>query len=224
MTKQTSRGGTPEIIAVGAEAVLARYEFLGRPAIYKVRVRKSYRDPRLDERLRRERTFTESRIMNKLRSEGLPVPALYLVDPKGEYLVMEFVEGELLKDMIGKGMDFHRVVRELGRVTARMHRLGIVHGDLTTSNVIVRGGRPYLIDFGLARFSDDLEDIGVDVHLFQRAVESTHYEVKDEVMSEFLTGYGEVVGEERVREVIEKVREIRLRGRYVEERRRKRGS
>jgi len=223
LTRQTSRGGTPEIIAVGAEAVLAKYEFLGRPAIYKVRVKKPYRDPRLDERLRRERTFTESRIMNRLRTEGLPVPALYLVDPKGEYLVMEFIEGELLKNMIVERREFRHIVRELGRVVARMHELGVVHGDLTTSNVIVRGGRPYLIDFGLARFSDELEDIGVDIHLFLRAVESTHYELKDEIMKEFLKGYGEVVGEDRVKEVMDKVHEIRLRGRYVEERRKRRG-
>ncbi len=223
MTKPTYRGETPKIIALGAEAALIKHTFLGMPAVYKVRLPKPYRDPKLDLRLRSERTVTEAKIIHDLRLAGLPVPALYYVSLSEGLIVMEYVEGDLLRDLINRRVSgYADLVRELGKVIALMHGLGVVHGDITTSNVVVREGTPYVIDFGLAKYSSELEDIGVDVHLFIRAVESTHYDVMEEVITAFFEGYASIAGEERVKEIKEKVREIRLRGRYVEERRQKR--
>jgi len=224
LTKPTYRGETPKVIALGAEAALIKYTFLGMPAVYKVRLPKPYRDPKLDLKLRSERTATEAKIIHDLRLAGLPVPALYYVSLDEGLIVMEYVEGSLLRDLISqRAGKYADLVWELGKVVALMHGLGVVHGDITTSNVVVREKTPYLIDFGLSKYSNELEDIGVDIHLFIRAVESTHYDVMEEVITAFFKGYASIAGEDRVKEIKEKVREIRLRGRYVEERRQKRG-
>ncbi len=220
MTKQMFRGETLEVVKVGAEAVLIKGYFIDIKAIYKVRLPKPYMDPRLSKLLIRERTAVEAKVIHDLKVAGVPVPTLLYVSIDDGLIVMEYIEGELLKNIIGSKESLNWV-RKLGRYVAVMHRLGITHGDLTTSNVIIKKGRPYIIDFGLSRFSNDLEDKGVDIHLFLRALESTHYELKDKVFQEFMKGYREVAGDLETGKVLRRMHEIRLRGRYVEERRRK---
>ncbi|MFN3267849.1 MAG: Kae1-associated kinase Bud32, partial [Zestosphaera sp.] len=77
----------------------------------------------------------------------------------------------------------------------------------------------YLVDFGLARYSRRLEDLATDLHLFIMSVESTHYGLKELLLRNFVRGYARVLGREFVDSLLLKVREIRMRGRYVEERR-----
>ncbi|MCD6340455.1 MAG: Kae1-associated kinase Bud32 [Desulfurococcales archaeon] len=226
--KLTSRGFSMEfeVLAVGAEAVLMKGYFLGIEAVYKVRIPKPYRDHRLDLRLRRERTLTEAKLMVTAKRAGVNVPYILLIEPDAGVIIMEYLKGSLLKNILNTLPDpvMHKILKLVGAMVGRLHGGGIVHGDLTTSNIIIHRdtGEPYLIDFGLAKVSDDIEDRGVDIHLFLRSLESTHYVIKDKAYSYFLEGYGEVVGQEELNKVIDKVREIRLRGRYVEERKRKR--
>jgi TP53 regulating kinase-like protein len=106
--------------------------------------------------------------------------------------------------------------REIGRQIGKLHRAGIVHGDLTTSNMILREGRVHLIDFGLADFDSTLEARGVDLHLLKRAMESTHYTWFEEGFKAVLEGYAEVLGEKARKEIEEKIEEIESRGRYRE--------
>ncbi len=216
--------GSPELIALGAEAVLVKACYEGMPSMYKVRVRKPYRDHGLDTMLIRSRSETEAKILAELRLKGLNVPALYYVDLSEGLIIMEFVEGPLLRDLIYRGSEkIIKYLEELGELVAGMHDAGIVHGDITTSNVIIGVDGVYLIDFGLAKYSRRLEDLATDIHLFIRSVESTHYSSKEALLRHFMRGYAKVKGKDFTDSLLIKVKEIRMRGRYVEERRVRRG-
>ena len=216
--------GSLEVIYRGAEATLYKGVYAGIPAVFKIRHPKKYRHPLLDERIRRVRTLREARSLMDAREAGVPVPAVLLVEPEDALLIMEHVEGISLREQLGtiRGAEMSRIFRVLGRIAARLHRAGLIHGDFTTSNVLVtKSGKPVLIDFGLSTRSQRLEDMGVDVHVLLRSIESTIPEAAGEAYKAFLEGYRGEAGQRAAEEIAEKVREIRLRGRYVEERRRK---
>jgi TP53 regulating kinase-like protein len=108
------------------------------------------------------------------------------------------------------------VARALGNCVARLHSADLYHGDLVPSNVIVQSGRPYLIDFGLSGHSQDVEEHATDYHLLDRSLRSGFPDLADVFMEAFRSGYEEVAGSVRTKEVLERVEEIRARGRYVE--------
>ncbi len=212
--------GPLKLVALGAEAALYRTCFEGLDALVKIRLPKPYRDSRLDKALRVKRTELEGKIIAELRLKGLNVPALYYVSLDRALLIMEFIEGFTLRDIVFKeGIQATKYFRDWGVFTALMHEAGIVHGDLTTSNVIVKNDEIYVIDFGLAKYSSKVEDRATDIHLMIRAIESTHYAIKEALLRAFSEGYKEVLGDQTFKELLEKVKEIRMRGRYVEERR-----
>jgi Mn2+-dependent serine/threonine protein kinase len=106
-----------------------------------------------------------------------------------------------------------------GTEIGKIHRAGVAHGDVTTSNMILsKDGSVYIVDLGLAKHIEDIEDMAVDIHLLIRVLESSHYLVKDELFKCFISGYREIVGDDLTRKILDKVSEIRMRGRYVEER------
>ncbi len=206
------------LLARGAESEIRLGGFLGAKAVYKLRVRKEYMDPRLDSRLRRTRTVREARVIAVLNRGGVPSPRLYMVLPSAGLIVMEYVEGPRLKEALGELVSPGEAGRLAGEILGRVHRLGIVHGDPTTSNYIVRGGGLVLIDYGLSEFSSDVEDRAVDVHLFKRSLEATHAGLSADVLEGFYEGYVGALGDAG-QAVLERAREIELRGRYIEERR-----
>lgn len=213
---------TLKLISRGAEAYLYKSSLLDTPVIIKYRIPKAYRDPLLDKRIRSQRTILEAKIIGTLRLKGLPVPAVLFVDPDRAILVLEYIDGVLLKHVISHDIDKSlKIFREVGLYVGLIHSNKIVHGDLTTSNIIIRkdDGRPYIIDFGLATYSDDIEDRGVDLHLLLRSLESTHPMYVNRLFKEFIKGYSNVMGKEYTNTLLNKVKEIRMRGRYVEERR-----
>ncbi|AFN03267.1 Kae1-associated kinase Bud32 [Pyrococcus furiosus DSM 3638] len=213
-----------KLIKQGAEAKIYLADFselyydLPIKVIVKERVSKRYRIPEIDIKLRKERTIREARILHRAKKAGVNVPYVFEVDTKNMIIVMEFIEGERLKELLEKLPIEERleICKEIGRVIGKLHEAGIVHGDLTTSNMIMRDGKIYLIDFGLAEFDDTLEAQGVDLHLLRRAMESTHYSWVEEGFKAVLRGYEEVRGKEKRREIEEKIKEIELRGRYRE--------
>ena len=212
--------GSPELIALGAEAALIKACYEGMASIYKIRFRKPYRDPSLDALLIKNRSETEAKILAELRLRGLNVPALYYVDVSRGLIIMEFIEGLLLRDLIRLNSEsISKYLEDLGELVANIHDAGVVHGDITTSNVIVRNGEVYLIDFGLAKYSRRLENLATDLHLFIRSIESTHYGLKELLLKHFVRGYARIRGKEITESLLLKVKEIRMRGRYVEERR-----
>ncbi|HEY7589272.1 MAG TPA: KEOPS complex kinase/ATPase Bud32 [Thermoplasmata archaeon] len=198
----------------GAEAEIRRTEFLGRPAVEKHRVPKAYRLPELDEDLRRARIRMEVRLMAEARSAGVAVPVLYDVNFLDNKILMEFIDGPTVKDVLEEGgSKSHEVAKEIGRHAARLHRAGIVHGDLTTSNMILREGRIVMIDFSLGAKDEQTEARGVDLHLLREALTSAHRNAAA-YYRDVLAGYREVLGSQ-ANAVIRKVQEIESRGRYT---------
>ncbi|MFQ6013503.1 MAG: KEOPS complex kinase/ATPase Bud32 [Thermoplasmata archaeon] len=187
-------------------------EWRGRPAVEKRRVPKAYRHPALDEELRRARLRTEARLFGEARRLGVPVPILYDVDTVENRLVMEYVAGPLLKEALEGGREETAALcRRMGRVIGRLHAGDLIHGDLTTSNMILRDGRIVLVDFGMGERSAELEAKGVDFHLFQEALRSAHSEGPD-FLPWVMEGYRETCP--TADEVVAKAKEIERRGRY----------
>jgi Kae1-associated kinase Bud32 len=202
------------LIKRGAEAELRRTEFLGRPAVDKTRVPKSYRLPELDDGLRRSRIRTEARLMVEARAAGVSVPILYDIDLGEAKIVMEYIAGPTLKEVLDRGGPGSLpVAREMGRVVGRLHRAGIVHGDLTTSNMLWRDGRIVMIDFSLGGRDRGREARGVDLHLLREGLVSVHARATV-YYREVVRGYREVMGRE-ADGVIATVKEIESRGRYT---------
>ena len=205
------------LIAKGAEAdILLDPDWNGIKAIIKRRGEKLYRVPELDAAIRRSRTIREASIIHRAKEAGVPTPLIYGVDPDGAQIVMEYVEGEKVRDVVDKvdSEERIRLFEEIGRKAGLLHGAGIAHGDLTTSNMISCGGRVVFIDFGLAEMSDEVESRGVDLNLMYRMLMSTHYEHTEELFTAFKAGYGETLDE--AREALERMDEISRRGRYVE--------
>ena len=198
----------------GAEAELRRVEFLGRSAVEKHRAPQAYRLAVLDEELRRTRIRMESRLMSEARAAGVSVPVIYDVNLVDNKIVMEFVDGPTLKEVLDRGGEPARVAsREIGRIAGRLHKAGIIHGDLTTSNMILRDGQIVLIDFSLGGKGETAEERGVDLHLLREALTSAHRNATA-YYREVLAGYRETMGA-ATRGSIAKVKEIEERGRYT---------
>jgi len=202
-TGTSGRGtdGATETMARGAEAVVG----MGLNTVRKTRVSKPYRHPSLDSRLVTERTRAEARLISEARRAGVPTPIIS--DITGDTIVMERITGEKLRDCLS---DDH--LRDVGRLTGRLHQAGLIHGDLTTCNLIVRNGRCHLIDFGLGYTSAELEARGVDIHVLFQVLESTAPD-QPGLRQAFIEGYSESFP--GAGEVIEREHEIDLRGRYL---------
>jgi N6-L-threonylcarbamoyladenine synthase/protein kinase Bud32 len=178
---------------------------LGKDSVEKRRCSKGYRVRSLDSRLIAERTRAEARIISMARRGGVPTPILK--DVTWDTLVMERVEGPLLKEVLTA-----ENVREAGRMVGKLHSAGIIHGDLTTSNIILRDGTCVLIDFGLSLISSEIETRGVDVHVFFQTLKSTTGEYRS-LREAFIEGYAaEFPGSA---EVLSREKEIEHRGRYL---------
>lgn len=188
-------------IGRGAEAVITLEEGVVR----KQRLPKSYRIPVLDERIRQERTIREARITSDARRHGVLTPII--CDISRFELKMEHIQGDKLKDVISPQLS-----RKVGEVVGRLHKGGIIHGDLTTSNMILVHGKICLIDFGLAFYERSIESQGVDVHVYFQTLMSTH-DQPEELIEAFKAGYIQIYPEGKA--VLERVKEIKARGRYL---------
>jgi len=210
------------LIKKGAEANLYLENWHGKKVIIKERIPKKYRLPVLDERIRTYRTVHEPQLMHEAKKAGVPTPTIYMVDLAKKSIIMEYVEGKQVKKILNQLSAKERIelCRKIGILIGRLHKNGIIHGDLTTSNMILTpNGKIYFVDFGLGEFSKELEARGVDLHLMKRVLQSTHYLFAEESFDAVLGGYAEAVGEVEAKKVLEKIREIELRGRYIAERR-----
>ena len=208
----------------GAESVIYEGYFAGIHAIFKKRLSKSYRDKELDYKINSYRTKLEARLIYLALRNDINAPAILMVDPYEYLIVMEYIEGKPVKDIIGKqGTNLKKIGEMIGEIAGKLHKAGISHGDFTTNNLIFSEaeGEIFVIDFGLAKTSNDIEDFATDVHVFMRSLESVHHNFKDEILKGFEIGYSKFMNFD---EIMKKVKEIRMRGRYVEERRSKRSN
>lgn len=207
------------LIQQGAEARVYRSDFFGRPTIIKQRFVKSYRVPSLDQKLTHRRMNQEVRSMARCRKNGIRAPAVYYLDMKERSIYMEdIVEGISLKEFIrsvnrSTGTEtLSGLMQNIGKILAKMHDCDVVHGDLTTSNMIYFPEKQELtlIDFGLSSVSALAEDKGVDLYVLERAFLSTHPNT-EELFQELLQSYCEA--SKGAKGVIAKLDEVRMRGR-----------
>ncbi len=206
------------LIAKGAEADLwLDPDWNGRRVLIKRRGEKRYRHPELDRAIRRYRTIHEADIIHRAKEAGVPTPVIYQVDPEGATIVMEYVDGVKVREIVQRlsGDERRRLFRLIGVQAGRLHRAGIIHGDLTTSNMIRARDSVVFVDFGLGEVSSEAEKRGVDLHLMRRMLTSTHFSHADELFKAFEEGYRSAMGGE-ADEALRRMREIERRGRYVE--------
>ncbi len=203
----------------GAEASILLEEWHDRQVILKTRLPKSYRVDRLDSSIRLTRTSHEAHLLHDSKRAGVPTPTVYQVDATTCTIVMEYVNGPRLKEALPRmdRPDLRRTCALVGSLVGRLHSGGIVHGDLTTSNMILRdGAKLYFIDFGLSDYSSELEARGIDLLLMSRAFKSTHFALHSRAFEAVVDGYRQVTGRNETELVLRKMREIEKRGRYSE--------
>ena len=206
------------LIAKGAEAdLLLDPDWNGRKVLLKRRGIKKYRHPQIDNDIRRYRTLHEADLIHRAKEAGVPTPLIYQLDPDDATIVMEYIDGEKVRDAVSKLSlaENCALFRLIGEESGSLHRAALIHGDLTTSNMIKSGNRIVFIDFGLGEISKEVEKRGVDFNLMVRMLASTHYTIMDSLLESFKEGYRTTMGPE-AEEVFQRADEIRRRGRYID--------
>ncbi|MCL5976344.1 MAG: Kae1-associated serine/threonine protein kinase [Candidatus Parvarchaeota archaeon] len=193
-------------LAVGSEAII--YEENG--TIIKRRVKKSYRIREIDEKLRKSRSKAEFNVMQFLYKGGLNVPKPLKYNEGKKEIWMEKIEGIRLAEKFSVND-----AKEVGIAVAEMHNLGVIHGDLTTANIIRKDKKLYIIDFGLSYHSSKDEDFASDIFLFKNALKSKHNELYKEAYSYFLHGYKSKIRKE-FKGIDTHLKDIEERRRYNE--------
>lgn len=176
------------------------------------------------------------------------VPGIRMVDAAEGILVLEWIEGQSVRYLLGGGAEGEEemdeaedeaqdlelggieedslseygvapdaVMRMIGSEIAKMHRADVIHGDLTTSNMLLRRPNPpkglqlVLIDFGLAYTSALVEDKAVDLYVLERAFASTH-PASESLFASVLKAYEERMGRDW-KAISRRLDDVRLRGR-----------
>jgi len=208
-----------ELLAKGAEANIYPDHYLGEEVLVKKRVVKGYRTKEIDDYLRKKRTKNEAKLMAEAKRCGVVTPLVYDVDLKEYSITMEKVQGLEVKKIFSSEdpLDLNQIrsiSRTIGENVARLHDCGLIHGDLTTSNLILGedGKSVVFIDFGLGKVSDLVEDKGVDLLVFKKAINGIHHDISQECFDHILKGYESAQDN---REVVAKIEEIEGRGRYT---------
>jgi len=196
------------ILGEGAEAIV---EKINSNVVKKTRTQKKYRLPQLDIHLRKIRTRSEAKILQNLQKNNVLAPILKNSDDKKMIVEMEFIEGDKLRDVFG-AKNLKQISMQLGITLANMHNLDIIHSDLTTSNIIFNNKtkKIFLIDFGLAYFSNRTEDKAVDLHLLKQALDSYHYKIADSAFNTIISAYMKGVKD---KEVVARLTVVERRGR-----------
>ncbi|HLN51437.1 MAG: KEOPS complex kinase/ATPase Bud32 [Thermoplasmata archaeon] len=211
---------TGRTVSRGAEASLKAVDWWGFPALLKERETKAYRPKALDDRLRRDRTRTEVRLLVDARRLGVRTPIIYDVDLPRHRIILEELPGSTLKQILeDPAIDPTRVVRavqSLGESLGRLHAGGISHGDLTSSNVIFPDGpegSPAFLDLSMGSRNPGVEELGIDLHLVEEDLKALSARAVALVRA-FYEGYtvGNPGGAKDVRA---RARQIRGRVRYA---------
>ncbi|KAJ2499324.1 serine/threonine-protein kinase bud32 [Coemansia sp. RSA 1972] len=201
------------LIRQGAEARVYKTTVGDRVAIAKQRFSKGYRHPDLDQKLTRGRMNQEARSLKRCWENGIRVPEVIRVDKDSATLFIEFVDGPTLKEWILAGCDEEQeksMMAAAGQVLHRMHACNIIHGDLTTSNMIMDSeGELVLIDFGLSQISPSAEDKAVDLYVLERAFISTHPD-SERLFAGVLEAYNR---DDAACSVLRRLEDVRMRGR-----------
>ena len=202
-----------KLINRGAEADVYSTIWDKKKAILKIRKTKSYRNSLLDQKIRKQRTSRESQIISQVKSFGISTPLIYFMDINKCSILMQYIDGKIVRDL--KGNDIVKVCSEIGKIVGIMHKHGVMHGDLTTSNFILDKKKLFLIDFGLASRTEKPDDHAVDLRLFKEILNSAHAEVMEKSWKNFQKGYSKAVGMKYSKKILNLVAVIESRGRYA---------
>jgi TP53 regulating kinase-like protein len=197
-----------QIIKKGAEADIFLVDWYKDKAISKLRTSKRYRHKVLDNIIRGRRTIHEANMLHAAKTTGIKTPFIYFLDPKRAEIIMEYIHGKNVKDIISK-----EIGKEIGKYVSILHNNNMIHGDLTTSNFIVDGNNLYLIDFGLSFYSERIEDMATDIRVIKEILSSAHIHIFEETYQNFLDGYSESTIY-NFSKILNIVKEIERRGRY----------
>ncbi|MEM5801775.1 MAG: KEOPS complex kinase/ATPase Bud32 [Candidatus Aenigmatarchaeota archaeon] len=208
-----------EIIYRGAESIIYLDDFEGQRVVVKERIKKSYRIKQIDEKLRKLRTRKEAKLLTEARKCNVATPKILDVDEKNHKIIMEFIDGMRIKEFLENYSekdikDIKTIFVEIGKSIGKLHSNKIIHGDITTSNMILRDSKIYFIDFGLGEFSNRIEDMAVDLNLLYEALRATHYKILDFAWQFIIKGYKEEYKD--AEKVLKQMEEIEKRARYME--------
>lgn len=201
------------LIKKGAEADIYLTLWNGKKTILKIREKKDYRNQILDLRIRKLRTIRESCIISDVKSFGVLTPLVYFVNEKKCEIYLQYVKGNLVRDLSTSKMI--QTCEKIGNIVGILHKNGIMHGDLTTSNFIKTKNRIFVIDFGLAQRTNRIEDHAIDLRLFKEILNSAHAHVVEKSWASFLKGYKKIIGTIRCQQILLQVGVIESRGRYT---------
>ena len=203
-----------KLIKKGAEADIYQTVWQNSKAILKIRKIKNYRNSILDSKIRKQRTIKESQIMSQIKSFGIPTPLVYFVNLQKTSIIMQEIPGKPVHDLSdSKIIEYSK---EIGKLVGRLHKNGIMHGDLTTSNFILFKNTIFVIDFGLSQHTIKSEDHAVDLRLIKEILNSAHAKIMKPAWKNFLFGYKSVVGNDNYTKILRLVSEIESRGRYAQ--------
>ncbi len=202
-----------KLVKKGAEADIYLTSWNGHDSILKIRKKKDYRVDLLDTRIRTLRTMREAKMISETKSFGITTPLVYFVDEKKCEIYLQFVPGKLVKDLSAK--QIVTICKDMGKIVGILHKNGVMHGDLTTSNFILSRQGLVILDFGLSQKTDQIDDHAIDLRLFKEVLNSAHAQIVDKSWASFILGYRKILGSLLTDKVLNQVLVIEKRGRYA---------
>ena len=203
-----------KLIKKGAEADIYQLMWQNSKAILKIRKSKNYRNSILDSKICKQRTIKESQMLSQVKSFGIPTPLVYFVNLENNSIIMQEIPGKPIHDL--SESKIIELSKQIGTLVGILHKNGVMHGDLTTSNFILFQKIVYVIDFGLAQNTIKSEDHAVDLRLIKEILNSAHAKIMQSAWKNFLLGYKSVVGNTSFAKITKLVLDIESRGRYAE--------
>ncbi len=203
-----------EIMEKGAEANIYQSQWLGHETVIKERITKNYRIKEIDQGLRKKRTRSEAKLLHLAKTCGVATPLIFDIHKKDNSITMEMITGYTVKDILDRSklLQIKVICEKIGKKIAQLHNCSIIHGDLTSGNLILNDDEVVFIDFGLGKISDLVEDKGTDLLVFKKALNGIHYNIAEECFQSILEGYREA---DDYQEVLNKIEEIEGRRRYI---------
>lgn len=227
-------GDNWELVSQGAEAKLWKIpagSLFDVPCIAKERFSKAYRHPALDEKLTKQRCRAESRILTKCTEKGIPVPNV--LRTSAHVLYLEYIDAPTVREYLERDLLFaslnaqtksspqhdklYQLAIKFGQMVAELHNLGIVHGDLTTSNAMIRFVPDLTlvaIDFGLAKNTSSMEERAVDLYVLERALSSTHPKLPQDFWFHLVKSYKALA--DKAEATLSRLEQVQIRGRKRE--------
>jgi len=202
-----------KLVKKGAEADIYVTSWNGKNSILKIRKKKDYRVNSLDIRIRTLRTIREAKMISESKYFGISTPLVYFVDEKKCEIYLQFIRGKLVRDLPLK--QIVKACKEIGKIVGTLHKNGVMHGDLTTSNFILSRRGLVILDFGLAQKTNAIDDYAIDLRLFKEVLNSAHAQIVDNAWTVFVQGYQNILGKILADKVINQVSVIEKRGRYA---------